>query len=47
LPPGPVVDNLVSWDRQGVVSVNVVEVAKAEQDVIDGLLRGRRSPGLG
>jgi hypothetical protein len=39
LPPGPVVDNLVSWDRQGVVRVNVVEVAKAEQDVIDGLLR--------
>jgi len=39
LAPGPVVNDLVTWHRQRLIGVNVVEVAKAEQDVVDRLLR--------
>jgi hypothetical protein len=38
LPACPVVDDLGARDRQRVVGVDVVEVAEAEQDVIDRLL---------
>jgi hypothetical protein len=38
LPACPVVDDLGARDRQGVVRVDVVEVAEAEQNVVDRLL---------
>jgi hypothetical protein len=38
LPPRPVVDDVGSRDGQGIVGVNVVKVAEAEQDVVDRLL---------
>jgi hypothetical protein len=38
LPSGPVVNDLVPRHEQGVIGVNVVEVAEAEQDVVDRLL---------
>jgi hypothetical protein len=39
LPTGPVVNDLGTRERQCVVGIDVVEVAEAEQDVVDGLLR--------
>ena len=39
MPSGPVVDDLVPWHGQGVIGINVVEVTKTEQNVVDGLLR--------
>jgi hypothetical protein len=41
LPPGPVANDLVTWRRQRVIGINVVEVTEAEQDVVDRLLRVR------
>jgi hypothetical protein len=38
LPAGPIVDDLVTWHRQRVIGINVIEVTKTEQDVIDRLL---------
>jgi hypothetical protein len=38
LPAGPVVDDLGSRDRERVVGIHVVEVAEAEQNVVDRLL---------
>jgi len=34
----PVVNDLLTLDREGVVRVDVVEVAEAEQDVVDRLV---------
>ena len=46
LSAGPVVDDLGSGDGQGIVGIDVVEVAEAQQDVVDRLLRVLRLEAL-